>query len=322
MGFLLIRISCTCLVAALGWRGEAAAAISVPSAGTSEQLTSVVPAVDIPAGTPQNVASGNSSARQGPEVPEVACLARTICQIKERVRWRTPAWSPDFCARVADVVIKSSLRYDISPALILAIMINESDMNEKAVWITAKAGHVYARDGGLMGLRCVIDKHDRCTNGTVRGLDWAQVMEPLTNIALGARELAYWRDVGGVTAETARRRDGQGNSHARARMVRCTHKDHAYWAHYNHGLRYIDHGPARHYPQRVGVLYYSLLRTMKLDTSALTAMKLSVRDPGRRPRSADRPIEARYRKLCQLISEAGSTRKGFASTNAPGNHQN
>jgi hypothetical protein len=315
-GFLLINTSCTFLAIALCWQGGAAAAISAsPTGGAGSTM---------PESTgkgPAGAARGEFSAQQGSEMPDASCLARTICQVKERVRWRTPAWSPEFCARVADVVIKSSLRYDISPALILAIMINESDMNEKAVWITAKAGHVYAKDGGLMGLRCVVDKHEQCTNGTVRGLYWNQVMEPLTNIALGARELAYWRDVGGATTETVRRRDGQGNWQTMVRLVRCTHKNHAYWAHYNHGLRYIDHGPARHYPQRVAVLYYSLLRVMNLDTSALAAMKLSVRDPGGRPRTADRPIEARYHKLCQLINETGSTCKGLASTDAHSDHQ-
>jgi hypothetical protein len=40
---------------------------------------------------------------------------------------------------------------------------------------------------------------------------------------------------------------------------------------------------------------------MNVDTTALTSMKLTVTDPGRRPRTADKPVEARYQKLCKAI---------------------
>ncbi len=265
-----------------------------------------------------NVASRSDSgaveaapaSRADPEWPDEGCLASTICAVKDRVRWRTPAWKPDFCQQIAHGVLKSARRHQLPPALILAIMINESDMNEKAFRTTVRDGAVYAKDGGLMGIRCIVDKHGRCTNGNVRGLAWKEVMDPLTNIELGARELARWRDGGGLTKTTVRERDSNGISTVRERYVPCQHKTHAYWAHYNHGPVYIDHGSPRHYPHRIAVLYYALARAMDMDTSALTNTRLTVRDPGKRPRTADRPVEARYRKLCQQIHDAGSACSG------------
>ncbi|HEY5282130.1 MAG TPA: transglycosylase SLT domain-containing protein [Polyangia bacterium] len=235
----------------------------------------------------------------------VSCLATTICEVKDRVRWRTAAWKPAFCEKIATAVLESSKRYAIPPSLILAVMINESDMNEKAFRTTAKNGSVYAKDGGLMGIRCIVDKQGRCTNGHVRGMAWTQVMDPVTNVDAGARELAHWRDGGGITNVTVRTRDSHGVLRTVEKHVPCAHKTHAYWAHYNHGPRYIDRGPARHYPHRIAVLYYALARAMNVDTSSLTSMRLTVNDPGKRPRTADHPVEARYQKLCQAIRDVG-----------------
>ncbi len=237
--------------------------------------------------------------------PSASCLATTICEVKDRVRWRTPAWRPEYCSQIANAVLDSSKRYALSPSLILAVMINESDMNEKAFRITLKSGRLYAKDGGLMGIRCIVDKHGHCTNGNVRGMAWSEVMDPVTNIDIGARELAHWRDGGGITDVTIRLRDSHGVLRTKLKHVPCTHKTHAYWAHYNHGPRYIDRGPARHYPHRIAVLYYALSRLMNMDTSELTSMRLTVIDPGKRPRTADRPVEARYIKLCQAIRGVG-----------------
>ena len=87
-------------------------------------------------------------------------------------------------------------------------------------------------------------------------------------------------------------------------------QDHAYWAHYNHGPHYIDHGPARHYPHHIGVLYYALARTMGVDTTEVTTTRLTVNDPGRRPRTFDHPVEVRYQKLCQAIRDSKSACTG------------
>jgi hypothetical protein len=248
-------------------------------------------------------------AKAGPatsvEPPSASCLATTICEVKDRVRWRTPAWKPEFCERIAAAVLESSKRHDVPPSLILAVMINESDMNEKAFRTTMKQGTVYAKDGGLMGIRCIVDKHGHCINGNVRGLAWTDVMAPVKNIDIGARELGHWAHGGGVTNVTVRTRDSDGIMRTKQRQVPCVHRTHAYWAHYNHGPRYIDRGPARHYPHRVAVLYYALARAMNIDTTSLTSMHLTVTDPGKRPRTADRPVEARYQKLCQAIRGVG-----------------
>ena len=57
-------------------------------------------------------------------------------------------------------------------------MINESDMNEATFRTTVHNGAIYAKDGGLMGIRCIVDKQGRCGNGHVRGMrgkkSWTQ----------------------------------------------------------------------------------------------------------------------------------------------------
>jgi hypothetical protein len=280
-----------------------------------------IPTHDVePAGAEQSKAAPEDTV----ESPSASCLATTICEVKDRVRWRTPAWKPEYCERMASAVLESSKRHDVPPSLILAVMINESDMNEKAFRTTMKQGTLYAKDGGLMGIRCVVDKHGHCTNGNVRGFAWTDVMDPVQNIDIGARELGHWRHGGGITNVTVRTRDGNGIMRTKQRQIPCTHKTHAYWAHYNHGPHYIDRGPARHYPHRVAVLYFALSRAMNIDTTSLTSMRLTITDPGKRPRTADRPVEARYQKLCQAIRGVGPVcterstaqlRHDFAGTN-------
>jgi hypothetical protein len=256
-------------------------------------------------GASTNSPPAEGSAKSEPPEPSETCLANMICEVKDRIRWRTPAWKAAYCSRIAHAVHEASQRHNISSSLILAVMINESDMNENAVRTTMRGGTLYAKDGGLMGIRCIVDKHGRCINGHVRGLHWKEVMDPVSNIEIGARELAHWRDGGGVTSVTMRTRDSHGILRTKQKIVPCTHKTHAYWAHYNHGPHYIDHGSARHYPHRIAVLYYALSRAMNVDTSVLTSMRLTVNDPGKRPRTADRPVEARYQKLCQAIRGVG-----------------
>lgn len=236
--------------------------------------------------------------------PPEDCYANAICQLKNKIRWRTPAWTPEFCRRVAQTVIASARQYDVAPNLILAVMINESDMNENAVLESKRDGEVYAKDSGLMGIRCLLDAKGRCTNGNVRGMPWKQLMDPLTNIQLGARELSKWRS-SGVARATVRVRDGSGQLAVKEKFVTCQHKTHAYWAHYNHGPLYIDTGPARHYPHRIAVLYYALSRALHVDAPDLRdGQRVTINDPGKRARTADRPIEARYRKLTDQIREA------------------
>jgi soluble lytic murein transglycosylase-like protein len=234
-------------------------------------------------------------------LPSESCLSNTICALKNRMRWRTAAWSPSYCTLIARGVLSAAEKYKLSPALILAVMINESDLNEQAVATHFRDGTLYAKDSGLMGIRCVVGKDGRCTNGNVRGLSWKMVMDPVKNIELGARELAHYRDGGGVTRVTVRSLDRRsGRVVEKTKTIRCEHKTHAYWAHYNHGPRYIEKGHPRHYPHRVAVLYHALAGTLELPAPELER-PVTIRDPGKRERTADRPIEARYRVLCEKI---------------------
>ena len=234
------------------------------------------------------------------------CLARTICSVKERIRWQTPAWTPSQCRRIADAVNRSANRFDLSPTLILAVMINESDMNEKASRAYIRDNEIYAKDSGLMAIRCLLDKTDHCTNGNVRGMAWKDLMDPVTNIEAGARELAHWRDGGGVTRVTINKRDAEGHLQRVTRDVPCQHKTHAFWAHYNHGPRYIDKGYPRHYPHRIAVLDHALATVMNLPAPELTGSRITIHDPGKRERTADRPLEPRFKKLCHQILESAS----------------
>lgn len=240
------------------------------------------------------------------ETPELGCLSRTICAIKDKIRWQTPAWTASQCNKVASAILSSSKRYDISPSLLMAVMINESDMNDKAARITMRENKVYAKDSGLMAIRCVLGKKDKCLNGNVRGLFWTNVMNPATNIELGAKELAYWKNGGAVTRTIVKIRDASGHVRPAFKTVHCRHKDHGYWAHYNHGPRYIDHGPARHYPHRVAVIDHALASVLNVDTPELRGAPVTMHDPGKRQRTADRPLEARYRKLCSQIQSVGT----------------
>ncbi len=239
------------------------------------------------------------------DAPSETCLAETICSYRNLPPRSKPYWTLDFCGRVARQLLDSSARHDLPVSLLLATMITESDLNDRAVNTTILRQGGMAKDSGLMGIRCVLDKTGHCANGYVRGLAWKRVMDPMTNIELGAAELARWRDGAGRMRITVRQRGTDGRLQMRTKNVRCTHRTHAYWAHYNHGPRYIDRGTARHYPHRVAVLYYALARSMNLDTSALRTMTITMRDPGARPRTADRPVEDRYRQLCDRISKIG-----------------
>lgn len=265
-----------------------------------------------PAAAPVDVARRASGATTAGAFPNGACLASTICRLKNRIRWRAPGWTPEFCVRVSDAVLSAARHHDLPPSLLLAVMINESDLNENAFLVDMRSGRLHAKDSGLMGLRCVLDGQGRCTNGALRGMAWKTVMDPMTNIELGARELAKWRR-GGVSRVTLRLRDAGGRTRLKEKYVPCQHKTHAYWAHYNHGPIYIDQGWARHYPHRIAVLYHALAEAMSLEAPELRAIaQITTRDTGRRARTPERPIEARHRKLCDQIREVAGLCAGIA----------
>jgi hypothetical protein len=256
---------------------------------------------------PAPVAAATSTADAAPGLAAGAdgCLTKTICSVKERIRWQTPAWTPSQCRRIADAVSASAKKHDLSPSLLLAIMVNESDLNEKAARAYTRNGKVYAKDGGLMAIRCLLDDHDRCTNGNVKGVSFKELMDPVNNIELGARELAYYRDGAGVTRTTIVKRDAKGQLHTVTKDIPCKHNTHGYWAHYNHGPRYIEKGYPRHYPHRVAVLDHALATVMNTPAPELKG-RITIRDPGKRERTPDRPLEPRYRKLYDQIVSSGT----------------
>lgn len=282
-----------------------AGAMVVPAAVPVE-AASVAPAAMV------ETAAAPAEPAADPAIPSESCLASTICSVKNKVRWGTPAWTPSFCARIAKGVLASSKRNKVSPSLVLAVMMNESDLDEKAVHVTTRNGAVYAKDSGLMGIRCIVDKQGKCSNGYVRGLSWKTLMDPLTNIELGARELSRWR-TGGVARVTVRVRKG-GRIETKQKYVQCQHKTHAFWAHYNHGPVYIDKGPARHYPHKVAVLQLALAQALNVDAAELKQIsRVTIRDKGERERTPDRPVGARIRKLCDQIREGGGQCANVAS---------
>ena len=169
-----------------------------------------------------------------------------------------------------------------------------------------REGKVYAKDGGLMAIRCLLDDRDRCTNGNVRGMRFKDLMDPVNNIEAGANELAHWRDGGGVTRKTIVKRDRAGLLQRVTKNVPCQHKTHAWWAHYNHGPRYIEKGYPRHYAHRVAVLDHAFATVMNSPAPELTAGRITIHDPGRRERTVERPIEPRYKKLCSQIRSGGT----------------
>jgi hypothetical protein len=240
-------------------------------------------------------------------------LAAALCATKESVRWHAAAWSPQMCHAVAAAVITAAVKHQLSASLILGVMLNESDLDENVVTKYRAGGRVYAQDSGLMGVRCVFDGAGRCANGVVRGMTAAQTTEFATNIDLGAQILARARAGDGVEKRVVRQQLADGEIVTTTKLVRCRHKNHAWWAHYNHGSFYIAHGFARHYPQRVAVLSYAWAQSLGLPHEELFGHPLTVTDPGQRPRTADQPVERRFRVLVDKIYSATGTRPASES---------
>ncbi len=45
---------------------------------------------------------------------------------------------------------------------------------------------------------------------------------------------------------------------------------------------------------------------MNMPTPELTAGRITIHDPGKRERTVDRPLEPRYKKLCEQILSGGT----------------
>src|SRR5690242_12115293 len=94
----------------------AAAALLGGGLGATSHATVAAGADPEPA--PTAVAAPASPAT--PPGASANCLAQTICSVKERIRWQTPAWTPSQCRKIADAVDESAKRHDLSPTLLLA----------------------------------------------------------------------------------------------------------------------------------------------------------------------------------------------------------
>lgn len=267
-----------------------------------------------PAPAPNGGAGAQAQPGSGPV--EEGCFAETICNLKTKLRWQKRPWDDAFCLEVARGFLEVAEEYELNPALLLAISVNESDLDEQAVATSVRGETVFAKDGGLMGIRCVLDDKGRCTNGNVRGLTWTNVMTPRQNIELGARELAHYRDGAGIerVEKSVRGRDGKVTRVVR--NTRCQHRTHAYWAHYNHGPVYKSEGYPRHYAHRVAVLYYALVRAMGMSMPKELTARVTIRDRGQRERTPDRPVEQRYKELVEIIgASAGHSCRNLVMLN-------
>jgi hypothetical protein len=294
------------LASAVAFHGAVSASGARPKAPAPTAAAAAAAPSPVAAGAIGGPTTGTSLGGASTDIVGAApsCLTNTICAVKEKIRWQTPAWAPSQCRHIADAVATSAKRHNLSPTLLLAVMINESDMNEKASRSYTRNGKVFAKDGGLMGIRCHLDAHERCTNGDLMGMAWKELMDPATNIELGAKTLAHYRDGGAVMTATITKLDENGHRYRVTKDVPCTHKNHAFWAHYNHGPRYIDKGYARHYPHRIAVIDHALAQVMNVPAPELTQGAITMHDPGKRERTIDRPMEPRYKKLCEQIKSS------------------
>jgi hypothetical protein len=228
--------------------------------------------------------------------PEPDCFGNLVCAVKEKIRWRTPAWSQTTCQNVAEAIQLSASKYGVNRELVLAMAMNESNLDETASRPYYRDGQLYAQDSGLMQVRCVIGSKGTCINGVARGLTLKQVMNPTTNIELGVHELAMWRD-GAAKVRSVVKVGG------RPKLVTevCSHRDHAWWAHYNWGPKVIDTIPARHYPHRVAVLYAALVKTQHQDLPAELMGPISLSGKREKPRTIHKPVGVRQVQLVASI---------------------
>jgi len=219
------------------------------------------------------------------------CFAESLCAFKEAIRWKTPKWEHSMCYRIANAIIREEHTYGIPRDFQLAIMINESDMNEKAMKEVVKDGRVVARDGGLMGIRCKIGLDGRCSNlGSLRPAD---VMRPEINIHLASRKLASLRD-----------------------RSRCLHRDHPWFAHYNWGDKVFTTGTPKRYPLRVAVLWKAIADKLALRRPEIDSLRFS-KDNGKLA-MLDSPIGIRSKELVRKIRfQALYSCSGDALVNAP-----
>jgi soluble lytic murein transglycosylase-like protein len=206
------------------------------------------------------------------------CFVKTMCEIKERVRWKTPKWNAEKCTRVANAFVASGQRHNLEPEFLASVSLNESDFNDESTRVSINKQGDEVVDSGLMAIRCVKDSKGRCKNGYVKGMTVKKLLVIETNIEIGAKILASTRQ-----------------------DKYCKHLNHPWWAHYNWGPRTLDKGPARHYGHRVGVVYFAYAYALGKKPIELAKIKF-VQDPRpAKPRTADKPIGIREKVLVAKV---------------------
>jgi hypothetical protein len=211
-----------------------------------------------------------------PENKVDQCFVQSLCELKESIRWKTPKWNEAMCARVGNAIISAERETGISRNLILSLMINESDMNESAQRLTYKNGTLAAWDGGLMGLRCIVDKDGRsCVNYRGR-LTYQDLLKPETNVQLAVRKLST------------------------VRSYPCQHRDHPWFAHYNWGGKVLRTGIPRSYPQRVAVLWKALADAQGVQSTELENLRF-IQLAGQKRVTISTPVGPRHRDLVSKI---------------------
>lgn len=231
-------------------------------------MSSLLIALVLAAAVPESVASAESV--------EDRCFIENLCSLKEAVRWKTPAWTEGMCKKVGRALIREAAENGIPRYLLLSVMINESDMNEKAARLTLKAGRLVAWDGGLMGVRCKVGPDGKsCTNYKGR-FKYRDLLKVETSIKLGAKKLAAVRE------------------------DKCKHKDHPWFAHYNWGSKIFRTGVARSYPQRVAVLWKALTDAQGVQQPELAGLRF-VQIAGKRPVTIATPVGQRHKELVSKI---------------------
>jgi hypothetical protein len=68
----------------------------------------------------------------------------------------------------------------------------------------------------------------------------------------------------------------------------------------------------------VAVLEYAIAQALNVDAPELQEVpRITIHDKGQRDRTADRPVEPRFRKLCSQIHEIGGQCSSVASLTTP-----
>lgn len=206
------------------------------------------------------------------------CFLDSVCSLKEAIRWQTPKWTAPMCTRVGKLILEKERETGIPRNLILSVMVNESDMNENAQRFTYdKATRtLLAWDGGLMGLRCKIDKDGKSCKNYRGRVTYKDLLNPKVNIDKAVAKLQA------------------------TKAYPCAHSDHPWFAHYNWGGKVFRDGIARSYPQRIAVLWKALNTAQGIYHPELDTLKF-VQVAGKKKVTIDTPVGWRHKELVAKI---------------------